>query len=349
MLTKHNYSVSKKNVGDSNHPIYKCCNQKVTDEKTCSDSCYDTWQDELKSVTRDVAKTEEHYVQAKKMMDFATSKRDRLKKWIDELDAAEDGARKICNQLEIIGGQSEKIWYNSVKSAESIKILFCMIKRFYLHVDEIQLRYEALENCLKQNNNPALEPGKGLMKFITDYGMKLANVINTRDAIIKASVNAIRLSNLIRNSMSTRECPPNYDLCSKEPSCTKSNNVVGPAYYGFKTIVCEWYFAFECDKRCEDIDGGCNGDDEKKENMYDRNPSSHLCGKHCELEPVFEFPFCNNSYKTELKNGFDDAERKAKEAEVNVKSAIIKREALAACKLSLEKAIKAVDPKARCN
>jgi hypothetical protein len=351
MLTKHNYSSSTKKIEDPNDSIFKCCNQNVTDEPICTDPCYDTWVEELKMVTKKVAEAEECYTQARKMLDFTTSKKDRLKKWIDELDKAEDGARKICNQLEIIAGQSEKIWYNSIKSVESIKILFCMIKGFYLEIDRIQLRYEALEICIKQNNNSALEPGVGLLKFIAEYGKKLADVIKTRDAIIKATVNAIRLSNLIRNNISTKECSENYNPCSKEssPSCIKVNPPGIPAYYGFKTIVCEWFFAFECDKKCEDNKPDCVDDFQTKDHSKDTDPSLHLCGNKCELEPMFEFPFCNNSYKTKLNKGFEDAIVKAKKAEEKVKTARATKEAMVACMQSLEKAIKAVDPKGRCN
>ena len=161
----------------------------------------------------------------------------------------------------------------------------------------------------------------------------------------------MKISNLIRNNISTKDCPDNdhpYDPCADNPTpCAGDDN----SYYGFKTVICEWYNAFKCDVDCED-EGSGNTNTELKgqqQQQYDTNVIQSDCGDDsCELVPTFEFPICNNSYKKCVQDWLTADENKYAELTDLLQKANKKKEALTACKNSLDKAIKAVDPKERC-
>ncbi len=128
---------------------------------------------------------------------------------------AEDLARAICNQLEIMAVQSDKIWLNAGKATSAIEILFCMIKDFYSRIDYIKKRYEELQRCITANNDPSLVKGQGLLKCLEDYYTKVEGVIKTRDELIKMMVDAVKLANLIRNNISTKEMTPILNLANQ--------------------------------------------------------------------------------------------------------------------------------------
>jgi hypothetical protein len=343
MLTQHKYQPSDVNLGEGGK--VECCHKDPPEDPKCTDCCYDTWKEELTDVvTRYTSKIEE-VIQIEKQLNLITDRRNRYKKWIDELIDAHDKARSICHQLEIIAGQSEKIWYNSCKATEAIEILFCMIRDFYFQVDLIKIRYDNLSNCINANNDPSLVKDQGILKCLGEYFKKLEEVLKTRAAIIKDLVEAIRLAQLIRNGISTRNCPcddDNYNPCDKnrKPCDCKDST----AFYGFKAIICEWYCAFACwDDDCEP----CK--EEKQKPKQEKTTSNEPCEQEkCELVPTFEFPICEEYYLTKVKNWFTKDEDCVKHLSDKLKDAQKEKEALSACKISLENAIKEVNPKDRC-
>lgn len=346
MLTKHNYQSLKDSdisIGDGTD-IFDCCRQEG-DDSGCTDCCYDNWKDELKKVNQSYSETVEQVDQMKKTLTFVTDRRDRFRKWLDELIKAEDLARNICHQLEIIAVQSDKIWLNADKARSAIEILYCMIRDFYNRVDYIKKRYEELQRCINSNNDSSLVKGQGLLKCLDDYFTKLEAVIKTRDEIIKMIVEAIKLSNLIRNHISTKENDGNFKPCEPGKPCNCEEG--GISYYGFKTIICEWYCSFECDEECVPCaEGGTTAKPQQKQvgsNIKEANPP-----ETCELEPAFDFPICNDEYKCRVENMYKDDEKSVKDLADQLKEANKQKEALQACKTSLEKAIAEVDPKARC-
>ena len=346
MLTHHNYTPPEVNIHDKGDDIFKCCRTNPPDDPKCTDCCYDQWQDELKEVIQNYKREEEKAAQAKKKFDFASEKSQRYKTWLDELNKAEELARQICHQLNIIASQSEKIWYNSVQAVKAIETLFCMIRDFFMQVDCIKKRYDTLWICINSNNDPSLQnKDKGLLKCLTEYYKKLDEVIKTRDEIIKAIVEAVKISNLIRNSMSTQDCPKDYDPCGDKKPC--NCGTTDQVYYGFKTIICEWYCDFKCNLPCEQVRGTIQKTSDKAQQSI-QSSEGDLCAAECELDPVFEFPFCNNPYRDELENCYLKAEKEARDAAESLLIANKNKEALLACKQSLEKASKEVDPKERC-
>src|SRR4051812_39742226 len=113
MLTKHKYQDLPQNWDDGR--ISDCCTS-TSDDPTCGDCCYDSWQEELNQVTKRFERVNEDANQLQTRLGFMTDRRSRYKTWKEELDKGEELARKICHQLEIIAGQSDKIWYNSCKA-----------------------------------------------------------------------------------------------------------------------------------------------------------------------------------------------------------------------------------------
>jgi hypothetical protein len=346
MLTKHQYVRIKDsgvNIGEGSD-IFKCCGSTTPDDSSCSDCCYDTWKDELKNVNQSYSEAVEHADQLKKNLSFLTERRDKFKKWLDELLKAEDLARAICNQLEIMAVQSDKIWLNAGKATSAIEILFCMIKDFYSRIDYIKKRYEELQRCITANNDPSLVKGQGLLKCLEDYYTKVEGVIKTRDELIKMMVDAVKLANLIRNNISTKENDPNFKPCQPGKPCQTSEG--GTPYYGFKTVICEWYGAFKCDEECQPChESGTPQQAQKQANGGSKEP---CVPETCELEPLFDFPICNDEYKCRIEKLFKEDEKMVKQLSAQLMEANKQKEALQACKTSLEKAIAEVDPKNKC-
>ncbi len=340
MLTNHNYQ----HIGsDWDNAILDCCKKENPGDPSCVDCCYDTWQDELKIVTQKYNSVRENADQIQKNLVFITDRRSKYKKWLDELNYAQDLAVDICNQLKLIAIQSDKIWFNSCKAVDAVEILYCMIRDFFMQLDLIKSKYDDLQNCIINNTDPSLVKGQGILKSLDDYKAKLDIVIKLRDDIIKNIVSAVKIANLIRNNISTKDCDyEGYDPCAKDPKpCVGDDN----SYYGFKTVICEWHNAFGCDVDC--VDTTTAGTQSK--NQADTNVIESDCGDdNCELLPTFDFPICNNSYKTCVQKWLTADEAKYTELTAKLQDANIQKEALTACKNSLDKAIKAVDPKERC-
>lgn len=350
MLTQHHYNPSNKDIGEGSK-IFDCCRIQPPDDPKCSDCCYDNWNDELKDVSARYTNTVEEVLQIQNRLTLVVDKRNRFKKWIDELNDAEEKARAISDQLEILANQSQKIWYSACKANEAIEILFCMIRDFYYQVDEIKKRYDSLQNCINNNTDPALVKDQGILKCLGEYYKKLEEVIKTRDELIKAVVEAIRLAQLIRNNISTRNCPcddDNYDPCKKDKVCDCKE----PGdFYGFKTIICDWYCAFHCN----DTTRPCDDDEEvtksKNQSAQQSNDSSNDPCKQeiCHLKPCFDLPICNNSnYKKTISELYEKDSKCVTNLSDKLKDKNKEKEALDACKKSLESAIKEVNPKERC-
>ena len=337
---------------DWDKDVLDCCKNENPGDSTCSDCCYDSWQSELKIVTQTYSQAQETANQLQSKWNLISDRRNTYKTWVDELDKAEDYARDICFQLELIALQSDKIWFNSCKAADAIEILFCMIRDYFMQIDLLKSIYDDLQNCITKNNDPSLVKGQGILKYLDDYKQKLDVVLKTRDDIIKSIVEAIRLSNLITNNISTRGCHDNsstYDPCAAgQKPCADSG---GAAYYGLKTIICEWYNDFACDVPCTDTTTTQNNQDQAIQSQQSSNmqlADDECTSETCELLPTFDFPICNNSYKKCIQQWLASDESQIAELTTELQEAKKKKEALIACKTSLDNAIKAVNPKDRC-
>ncbi len=342
MLTNHNYVKIDSNWDKD---ILDCC-KKQDPGDPCTDCCYDTWQRELKIVTQTYSQAQETANQLQNKWNFIYSRRNTYKTWVDELDKAENLARDICYQLELIALQSDKIWFNSCKAIDAIEILFCMIRDYFTQIDLLKSKYDDLQNCITKNNDPSLVKGQGILKYLDDYKQKLDAIVKTKDDIIKSILEAIRLSNLITNYISTRDCNIAYDPCAKDQKpCIVIN---GDAYYGLKTIICEWYNDFECDVECTGGTVPATTDQSKQNTNEQLGKDECKDDISCELVPTFDFPICNNTYKTCIQQWLAKDDTDMAQLTKDLQEAKKKKEALIACKNSLDNAIKAVNPKDRC-
>jgi hypothetical protein len=343
MLTKHQYE--KMGPGWDKETILDCCKSQDPGDPTCVECCYDTWQVELTSVTQKYSSAVEKATQLQNKLTFITDRRNKYRKWLDEINNAQDLAVAICSQLELIAVQSDKIWYNSCKTVDAVELLFCMIRDFFMQLDLIKTQYDDIQNCITNNTDPSLVKGQGILKALDDYKAKLDIVMKLRDDIIKNIVTAVKIANLIRNNISTKDCNyEGYNPCAKDPKPCAGNDI----FYGFKTVICEWYNDFKCDVKC--VDEGST-DTSTQTSAQPKTGTIHSdCGDgDCELIPTFDFPICNNTYKACLQKWLAADETEYKDLTGQLLEANKEKEALTACKNSLVKAIKAVDPKTRCN
>lgn len=327
--------------------IRDCCSKVNPGDPTCVDCCYDTWTDELKKVTQKYNSASEYAAQLQNKLTFITDRRSRYKTWDNEIINAQELAMAICNQLELIAVQSDKIWYSSCKAVDAVETLFCMIRDFFMQIDLIKTQYDDIQNCLTNNTDPSLVKGQGILKALDDYKAKLDIVIKLRDDIIKNIVTAVQIANLIRNNISTKDCSDDFKPCADNPTPCAGDD----AFYGFKTVICEWYKAFACDVPC--TDAGTTGTTTTT-TQASAPVSTPLvqgdCGDdNCDLVPTFDFPICNNTYKACVEKWLAADEAAYKDLTAKLQQANKDKEALTACKNSLVKALKAVDPKARCN
>jgi hypothetical protein len=98
------------------------------------------------------------------------------------------------------------------------------------------------------------------------------------------------------------------------------------------------------------VDGGTTDTNTQTSSQTNTNVIQSDCGdENCELLPTFDFPICNNSYKACVEKWLAADEAEYTDLTGKLKDANKEKEALTACKNSLVKAIKAVDPKTRCN
>jgi hypothetical protein len=320
--------------------VLDCCKTNVQDQPC--DCCYNSWQEELKKVNPSYTAIVEKTALLQSRLDFITSRRDRYKMWIDELDKAELLARDICHQLKLIATQSDKIWYNTCKAEQAIHILFCMLRDIFMQIDELQSIFDSLDNCVRKNNSQGLNKGEGIFKYLEEYRVKLVATVKTRDEIIKNIVQAIKLASLLRAAISTRDCDsePAYEPCVENEPCSTLD---GTVYYGLKALICEWYKEFACDETCIENSPAQSG-------SYKGGHSSGGSQNNddCELKPVFDFPVCKNGFRDEIQSWLDDDNATITDLLDELNKAKMKQQSLLACKNSLDQAIKAVDPSTKC-
>jgi len=347
MLTKHKYLdlPEKWDAGS----IENCCKNPSDETGGCTDCCYDTWQKELKEITQKYDKENEMVSQTQKQFDFTKSRRDKYKTWLDELIKAEDLSLDICRQLDLIAVQSRKIWFNTCKAVCAIEKLFCMIREFYMQVDYLKSRYEILKNCIDKNTDTSLaDKSKGIPACLDKYAEKLEVIIKTRDEIIKALLETIKLANLLRNNINTKDCPDkNYDPCNnQEKSCDCQTTDSTLSNYGFKTIICEWYCSFKCDEKCPDPDP-CK-DLDRVATPLTPSTNTDPCNVSCEPEPKICFPICKDNYRICVEKWYREDDKSMKNLGEELNKHKINMEALLACKISLDAASKEADPSLRC-
>ncbi len=288
-----------------------------------------------------------------KRIDFLTDRKSRYRKWQEELAITEELFRDLCMQLDVIVTHTQKIWFNTCKANDAVKILFCMVRKFFLEVDYLKCRYDELWGCVTRSSDLSLKEDKGIISCLKSYKEKLDVVIKARDEIVKQMVDAVKYAQLLRNNMNTACCLPDnyYDNCNEpEPGrkvvlCDNKPDTQGyDIVYGFKAIICEWYYSFGCNTDCMTTLPKPQRPSSNEENDEPFDP----CKEDCELFPQFKLPVCNDYYKQCIINWLNDDDRELKDLLKNIAKLNKNKEGLLACKGSLIKAIEETNPKLRC-
>lgn len=319
MLTQHQYETLKNEDWESS--IKECCDKETQEDPRGCDCCYDSWQDELKDVNAQYSQAMEKAKQLKDQLAVIEERRDKLKVWYDELTTVNGLLRKICDQLDILLTQTNKISVNTELAVKAIKTLYCMIRDFYMQLDLIKTKYDQLTNCIKCLNDPLLAPGQGFMKCLEDYGKKLEAVIATRNNLISLLMATVQIA-----------CRINKNIASG---------------YGLITVITEWKETLKCDTPCDEEPSPCD-DEEKHSSSGSSEEEESNCLGECEASPVFLFPLCNDPYYKCLEEQYKKDKTKAEDLAKELLEENKKKESLQACKQSLEAAIKEVDPKLIC-
>jgi hypothetical protein len=300
--------------------VKECCEKKKpgkpedTPATGTGDCCYDGWMDEYNEVTGKLNTADKEVTAITNHLNYVKTQRDFWGTWYDELTKADDSARKVCNQLEIILHHLHRISKNTSLTVRSLKILYCMLRDFYMQVDLLKVKYDALINCLQCINNPALATGQGIRPLIDDYGKKLDAVIGTRDALFDAFIAVIGQANRIDKSLGH--------------------------HFGLHTVLNEWQKAFHCEEHCYDEHG---------EHHHHHNHPGEGQIEDIGLDPMLEFPICDSPYFKHISDIYDEDERLVDQLNKELLDASKKRDKYKAWKDGLDAVIKAVDPATRCS
>lgn len=303
--------------------VKECCEKKKPgkpDEPPppTGDCCYDGWMEEYNEVTAQLNAADKEVAAITGHLNFVKTQRDFWGVWYEELTKIDDSARKICHQLEILIHHLHRIDKNSRLTVKSIQLLYCMIRDFYMQLDLLKRKYDALIACIQCINNPALPAGQGIRLVIDDYGKKLDAVIATRDGLFDAFIAAIDLANRLDKNLGH--------------------------HFGLLTVLGEWKKAFHCEEHCY------GGRLEKPKN--ERHHHHHVQGEgqieDIGLTPMLQFPICDSEYYDEISDIYDADNTLIDELNMQLLEATKERDKFKAWKDGLDAVIKAVDPATRC-
>jgi hypothetical protein len=348
---------------DNKVELPDCCNRPDPDDPGCSDCCYDEWKAELRTVNQRYTREKEAADLLQEQINFITDRRNRYKKWYDEIEYSEELSKIVCSHLEVIISQTNKIWINTCNANRAIKKLFCMVRDFFLEVDYLKCRYDELWTCITNSSDAALQEDKGIRTCLKNWGEKMDAVLKARDELLKLMVDAIRYSQLLRNNINTFCCPDKDTECKdfQKPTteiCENTSKTPPEKFaYGFKSILCRWYQVLGCD----DCNKPAANTDQASHDNYNNSARSTQMEKAdqkavaagptyecCTLQPVFELPFCTDKYKGQVKKWLDADIADLNRLSVDISRANKNKEGLLACKTSLTKALDEADPKLRC-
>lgn len=328
MLTQYNYLPL---AADWDKKIEECCNQPNPDNPSGVDCCFDKWTTELKEVNQKYKEAEEEARQKSAEFAYISERRDQLKKWFDELTRTGDLQKALCDQLEILLTQVEKVGCNTQHTVDAVKLLFCMIREYYLQLDILQEKYESLLDCIKCLKSTTLVPGAGLMKCIEDFGAKLAAAQAHRTVLITKVMEALSYAEKIDLGIAEDKNPASPD-------------------YGLLAVVTNWQNTLNCSEAC----GGSSEQSQPSAKKQQQKPGGIQSSKegceddNCDLVPMLYLPVCNDPYYADIENRYKKDKSDAETLANELRDLNKRKESLLACKQSLEAAIKEVNPKERC-
>ncbi len=302
--------------------IIECCpDPPPQPDPPSSDCCYNTWQCELNGVNWELQQVTWELTHVQKHLDVLTLRGTRLQTWHTELSTANDLAKKICCQLELIEAQIGNICKNTHFTVKAIEILYCMLKEFYVVVDCLQQKYDCLVNCIKCLNNPKLTLTQGIGKALSDYAAALAAVLQTKDALIPLVMSVIDAAIKLHK-----------EICD---------------HYGYKKLIKQWMETLHCGVPCGDEHKheGYGGEEPYQQGSAEGIPPEDI---FC-LTPIISFPICNDPYYKNIKEWLEQDKEDARELTKQRNELAKKQLALQACQQSLTNALKEVNPSLRCS
>jgi hypothetical protein len=310
-------SYSYYNLGNEwkDNPAYKCCMEDPGEIPPGCDCCYDTWVKELKEVSLEYKQVSEQAAQINEKYKFIVEERDKFKVWVSDLEKANDLARAVCDQFQVIGSQSGKICINSHKTIKAIEILFCMIRDLFEQLDLLLTIYNQIDNCIKCLNSEELPEGSGIRKCLSDYQKALDSVLKTRTELVKAIMKVIRDAYLLHDGI-----------------CYETGTV---------EIINEWLDIMNCSENC-------GTKTTPVDPCSDEASGGGSSGAHCRLKPILTLPICNDGYYLWVKGKYEEDFRAASEEAKKLVEINKRKEAIAACQDSLTKAINEVNPRELC-
>jgi hypothetical protein len=279
------------------------------------DCCYNTWKHELDNVNARLDEVNNHLTHLGKHLAVANDRLTRLTTWNGELVTANDLAIKVCQQLEIIEAQLIVVCRNTDSTKRGIEILICMIREFYVTVDELRVRYDRLVTCIKLLNNPALTLAQGIGKSISDFGAALDLVTATRDDLIKQVL--VAYSSVVGL---------HQQICDE---------------HGYKKLISIWQDTMGCRDPCEE---GIWGYDPKRPGAKEAVMPDSYC-----LDPVLRLPICHEAYAHEISLLVVEEKRQVKELTELQTSLTKDKNHLVTLQTGLTNAIKEVQPSVRCS
>ena len=297
----------------------KCCpppqRQTPPPASQDPDCCYNAWQHELCIVNGRLNETNNALDHLGKQLTVATERLNRLSTWNTELVTANDLARKICHQLEVISHQLEIICRNTDSTSRAIEVLICMFREFYVTVDVLQSKYDRLITCIKCLNNPALTVTTGIGKCLSDFGAALAAVTAQRDTLIQQVMLVYSIS-----------------VGLHEQICDD---------YGYRRLTRIWQDTLGCKSWCDE---GVWGFDPKRPGAKPNDMPDPFC-----QTPILRMPLCNEEYVTEI--NFLYEEEKAWVKVLTERQTVLTRDKnhLTIVQTGLTNAIKEVQPSVRCS
>lgn len=305
--------LSYNEISNCDRDIFDCCDQKPTNDQA-GDCCYDAWVGDMVQVTADWKAANAFAINKEIEYLLTVEERDRLKSWYTEWEMTDENADALCRQLELFVLLLQKVCVVTDKTNKAIEILFCMIEDLYIRVDKLKSQYDKLIACINCLKRPELASGIGIMKLLEDYGAKLDAVILSRDILIPQIVSVVEYAYGLH-----------INICEE---------------YGLKETILYWKRKFNCNN--------CASTEEVTSLSESKIMKSTSSSENCCLEPSISLPIDSNEYYRQLETDYMNRKQEVDLLKKELDAAKEKRDALFACKQSLENAINEVNPANKC-
>jgi hypothetical protein len=297
--------------------LEKCCPpaKPAPPSPPDSDCCYNTWQGDLNQINSDLTAVTKELTFVQRHLTVANERLTRLKTWNDELVTANELALSICRQLEVIESRLSNICKNTDFTTEGIRVLICMIREFYIVVDELQIRYDRLVNCIKCLNNPALSMTQGIGQCLGNYGTALTAVVATRDGLVQLVMEAYSASVGLHE-----------EICDD---------------HGYKRLIAIWQGTLGCRIPCDE--GPWGPAEPRQASIPPNMPDPYW------LDPILRFPLCNETYVHDINRWYKEEKELVKALNLDVTRLSKRQMHLQSVQQSLVNALKEVSPSVRCS